>query len=56
MLVKELINVLSGLDGDASVYVIGYGHGDEEGFGIPTELRSFLYDGEVLELRGPVLK
>lgn len=54
MLVKELINVLSGLDGDASVYVIGYE--EENGINFPTELRSFLYDGEVLELRGPVLK
>jgi hypothetical protein len=56
MLVKELISILSGLDEEASVYVLGYGYGDEEGFGIPTELRSFFYDGEFLELRGPVLK
>lgn len=43
-----------GFDGDAEVYVLGYENDGDVDFG--TELRSFLYDGETLELRGPVIK
>ena len=54
MKVNELRNALSGFEGDAEVYVLGYENGGDVDF--CTELRSFLYDGETLELRGPVIK
>jgi hypothetical protein len=54
MTVSELVGVLSGLNSNAEVYVLGYENdGDAD---LSTELRSFLYDGEILELRGPVIK
>lgn len=54
MTVSELVGVLSGLNSNAEVYVLGYESDGDAGFS--TELRSFLYDGETLELRGPVIK
>lgn len=54
MRVSQLRDALMGFDGDAEVYVLGYENDGDVDFG--TELRSFLYDGETLELRGPVVK
>lgn len=54
MTVSELIGVLSGLNSNAEVYVLGYE--DDGDTPIPTEMRSVLYDGDFIELRGPVVK